>query len=103
MSFMQMYITKKGALYSCDCAKCGCTIYAHEWADGPFNDIRDAMQDGSIRCSECGGAGDPETFTYCGRQYAGRYSADGYLDCTSWNYSKNLRALSRELRDMYGD
>lgn len=30
-------------------------------------------------------------------------SADGYMDCTDWSYSRNLRTLKRELRDMYGE
>ncbi|MBF6571693.1 MAG: hypothetical protein IVW54_22870 [Candidatus Binataceae bacterium] len=35
--------------------------------------------------------------------YFGRYSAPGYLDCTDWNFSRNARELTRELRDMYGE
>lgn len=102
MSFMTMHIYKKGALYCADCAKCGSTMYSHEWASGYNNDDRDALQDGRARCPECGGNADPETFTDCGRQYAGRYSADGYLDSTDFCYSPNLRTLKRQLRGMYG-
>jgi hypothetical protein len=39
----------------------------------------------------------------CGKQYAGRYSANGYMDCTDWHYDANKRRLERELRSMYGD
>ena len=103
MSFMEMYIYQKGRLYAADCAKCGATHYAHEWITDDLNGERDAMQEGTLRCDECGGTIDGETFTNCGRQYAGRYSADGYMDCTEWHYGRNRRALERELRDMYGD
>lgn len=101
MSFMQPEITAKGALYSCDCAKCGATMYAHEWASNDPNSDRDAMKDGTLRCAECGGRADPETFTECGRQYAGRYSAPGYLDCTDWNFDTSKRRLLKTLRDLY--
>lgn len=103
MSFMQEEITRKGALYSCECAKCGSTLYTHEWADFDHNERRDAMEAGTLHCDVCSGTADVETFHYNGKHYAGRYSAPGYLDCTEWTYSKNLRALRRELRDMYGD
>lgn len=104
MSFMQMQIYRKGQVYSCDCAKCGATHYAHEWATWDFNEERDAMQDGTMRCPEnCGGRMDPETFMDCGRQYAGRYSAPGYMDCTGLSFSPNKRTLARELREMYGE
>jgi hypothetical protein len=101
MSFMQMEILKKGHLYCADCAKCGATMYSHEWANWTNNETRDALQDGTAVCDQCGGRADPGTFTDCGKQYAGRYSAAGYLDCTDWNYGANLRKLKRELRDMY--
>ena len=103
MSFMELQIYQKGRLWAGDCAKCGMTHYAHEWITDDFNGERDAMQAGTQRCNECGGAIDPETVTDCGRQYAGRYSAPGYMDCTDWSYSRNKRGLARELRDMYGD
>jgi hypothetical protein len=104
MSFMKLETTNKGALYACDCAKCGVTLYAHEWADWDHNERRDAMQDGTLRCDQCStGRADPETFRDCGRQYACRYSAPGYMDRTDWSYGRNYRALEREVRDMYGD
>lgn len=103
MNFMQLFIYQRGALYSCDCAKCGATMYTHEWTNDDHNDRRDAMQNGTLGCDECGGRVDPETFHDCGRQYAGRYSAPGYLDCTDWHYGNNKRELMKELRDMYGD
>lgn len=103
MSFMKMRIYQKGRLYTADCAKCGMTHYAHEWITDDFNGERDAMQDGTLRCNECGGQTNKETFMDCGRQYAGHYSANGYMDCTDWHYNANLRALKRELRDMYGE
>ncbi|HEV2178363.1 MAG TPA: hypothetical protein VGU20_31195 [Stellaceae bacterium] len=103
MSFMQMLIYEKGALYAADCGKCGATHYAHEWTTDAFNDERDAMQAGTLRCNECGGSIDASTFITCKRSYAGRYSAPGYMDCTDWHYDANLRRLKKELRDMYGD
>ena len=103
MSFMQLQITRKGALYCADCAKCGATLYAHEWAHQYNNDDRDALQAGTAQCDQCSGHADPDTFHACGRQYAARYSASGYLDCTDWTYGANLRKLTREVRDMYGD
>lgn len=102
--FMQLQTTEKGRLVSCECAKCGATIYAHEWASLDFNGERNAMQDGRMRCQECAGAGDPDTFweSPSRNYYACRYSAPGYLDCTDWSFGKNRRALEREVRDMYG-
>lgn len=99
--FMQMMIYRKGRTYAADCGKCGTTHYIHEWTTDDFNNDRDAMQSGEARCPECSGKIDPDTFMDCGKQYAGRYSAPGYLDCTSWSYGKNRRKLERELRDMY--
>ncbi len=104
MSFMSLYMTDKGALYACDCAKCGATLYSHEWVDDDHNERRDAMQAGTLRCDQCfTGRADPETFHECGRQYAARYSANGYMDCTDWHYNANKRTLAREVREMYGD
>ncbi len=101
---MQIELTPKGALYCAECDRCSATLYAHEWAHAHNNDDRDALQAGTYRCDQCGtGKADPETFHDCGRQYAARYSAPGYLDCTDWNYGRNKRQLIRELRDMYGD
>lgn len=102
-SFMQMQIYRKGQVYAADCRKCGMAHYIHEWTTDGFNDERDAMQDGSGRCQECGGPIDPKTFTDCGRQYAGMYSAPGYMDRTDMHYSPNKKTLARELRDMYGE
>lgn len=101
--FMTMHVYDKGATYTCDCAKCGATMWAHEWADLDFNDRRVGMQAGTLRCDECSGHADPETFRKLRDHYAGRYSADGYMDCTSWSYDTNRRRLKRDLRDMYGD
>ena len=105
MSFMKLHVAPKGALYTCDCASCGATMYVHEWAHPDPNEARDAMQAGTLRCDECRtGCADPETFADLGRRwYAARYSADGYLDCTDWHYGTNRRALIRETREMYGD
>lgn len=101
MAFMELELIRKGSLYSCDCAKCGRTLYAHEWIDDAFNDIRDAMTSGTLHCFDCSGRADASTFTYCGKQYAGRYSASGYLDSTPWEYDTNKRRLVRELRSLY--
>ena len=102
MGFMQLQVTQKGALYCADCRKCGATIYSHEWTTWDNNDTRDALQAGTMRCPECSGTADPETFRDCGRQYAARYSAPGYMDCTDWCYGKNKRQLMRAVRAMHG-
>lgn len=105
MSFMKLQTTQKGRLVSCECAKCGATIYSHEWASWDFNNERDAMQDGTMRCPDCHGTADADTFweSPSRNYYACRYSASGYLDCTDWQYGKNRRALEREVRSLYGD
>lgn len=103
MAFMELEITQKGHLYCADCAKCGTTIYSHEWATWDNNGTRDALQDGTARCDQCGGNANPDTFFDCGMQYAARYSASGYLDCTDWSYGKNKRDLIREVKAMYSD
>lgn len=101
---MELELTRKGALYCADCANCGATLYAHEWATWDNNEARDALKAGTYECDQCAtGRADPETFTDCGRGwYAGRYSMPGYMDCTEWSYGRNRRQLARELRDMYG-
>lgn len=103
MSFMQFQLVQKGALYAADCAKCGATMFTHEWVHDDHNERRDAMQAGTCACDYCNGRADPDTFTEQGRMYAARYSAPGYLDCTDWNYGANKRELRRELRAIYGD
>ena len=103
MSFMNLRIYKKGALYSADCSRCGCTNFTHEWVHDDHNDRRDAMQAGTLRCADCSVTVDPDTFMQLRRSYAGRYSADGYMDCTDWSYSPNVRTLRRDLIDMYGE
>lgn len=101
---MEMQVTQKGALYCADCARCGASLYVHEWATWDNNNDRDALKAGTYACDHCAtGTADPETFTYCGRQYAARYSMPGYLDCTDWSFGPNKRRLIRETRDMYGE
>lgn len=99
--FMELDIITKGATYSCECSRCGRTLFTHEWADYDHNERRDAMADGALRCDDCSGRADASTFHYEGKQYAGRYSAPGYMDCTEWHYDSNKRRLERELRSMY--
>lgn len=104
MSSKELLLTKKGALYSCECAYCGATMFAHEWGDEDFNDRRDAMENGTLRCDGCGyGKADPDTVRYEGRHYAGCYLAPGYLGSTPWEYDRNYRRLRRTLREIYGD
>lgn len=104
MGFMRGFIYQKGQTYSADCAHCGATHVIHEWTTDAFNEERDAMQEGRMRCNECcSGSIDPDTFQDNGKQYAGRYSAPGYMDCTDWNYDTNKRRLERTLRELYGD
>jgi hypothetical protein len=112
MSHMELFTTQKGALYSCECAKCGATLYSHEWAHVDHNERRDAMENGTLPCDQCNGRADPETFGQCKpggyniggnlrKWYACRYSAPGYLDCTDWSYGTNRRKLEKEVRDFY--
>jgi hypothetical protein len=102
MAHMKLHMTQAGALYTCDCAKCGATLYAHEWADDDPNGRRDAMQAGTLRCDNCPGTANPETFAQSRRkQYAARYSAPGYMDATEWSYDSNARRLARDVRAMY--
>lgn len=37
------------------------------------------------------------------RGYFGRYSAPGYMDCTSWMFDHDLAELESELDRLYGD
>lgn len=97
MPFMKMSITAKGELYCAECNTCGATMYTHEWVNDDHNERRDAMESGKLRCGECQ-RGKATGFFALGRQYAGCYSAPGYLDCTDWHYSANLRKLVKELR-----
>lgn len=104
MAFMECQIIRKGATYVGDCAKCGATHYIHEWITDDFNGERDAMANGTLHCPErCGGRISADTFAKLRPQYAGRYSASGYMDCTDWTFGTNKRKLERDLRDMYGD
>jgi hypothetical protein len=101
--FMKPEITQSGNLYSCECSKCGSTLYTHEWATGDHNERRDAMEAGTLHCDECSGLADPETFWQMeGMYFAGRLSASGYLDCTDWLYGKNKEALMEDINAMYG-
>ena len=103
MAFMEIEVLRKGACYCADCDKCGMTLTAHEWADWDFNERRDAMEAGTLRCDECNGRADASTFTRLRNQYAGRYSAPGYMDCTPWEYDTNVRRLERTLRQLYAE
>lgn len=104
MAFMEIEIIRKGATYCCECAKCGATLYTQEWAFDEHNERRDAMEAGALLCDYCAvGRADAATFARLRDQYAGRYSAAGYLDCTEWEFDTNKRRLGRTLRDMYGD
>lgn len=101
---MQLQVYQKGALYTADCRNCGHTMFTHEWTTDDHNERRDAMEKGTLRCDECNGTVNPDTFWKSPRpQYAGRYSAPGYLDCTGWNYGTNKRQLEKELRGLYGE
>jgi len=101
---MEIEVLRKGALYSADCARCGVTLFSHEWADYDHNERRDAMENGTLRCDDCcTGTADASTFAKLRNQYAGRYSAPGYLDCTPWEYDTNVRRLERTLRELYAE
>lgn len=101
--FMRLELTRKGKLYTCECARCGAIMCAHEWASEDPNEERDAMQAGTLRCDQCpNGHADPETFREIARPYyAARYSAPGYIDFTDWNYDTNKRRLARNIRNLY--
>ena len=101
-NFMDFYITPKGSLYSAVCDKCGRKLFVHEWADCDPNEARDAMQKGALPCPDCNGHADPSTFRHLGLNwYAARYSANGYLDCTEWEFDTNARRLEREIKRQY--
>lgn len=95
-------ITRKGALYSAACAKCGCANFTHEWAHAEHNDTRDGMQNGYTRCLHCWtGRTTPTTFTDHGRKwYAGRIAGD---DSSAWEYDTNKARLAQLLRAMQRD
>lgn len=100
MSFMSMYIYDKAPTYTAECEGCGATLYAHPDTGCSEDDLRS----GAAQCDQCvDGHADPETVRYAGKLYAGRYSANGYMDCTDWHYGSNLRELKKELRDIYGE
>lgn len=102
MPFMQLQIFRKGATYTADCAKCGTTLYSHEWFHVDHNERRDAMRDGTLQCDHCStGRADPETFQELRPHYAGWYSAPGFMDCTEPMFDTNRRRLERDLRDIY--
>lgn len=94
---MELELIRKGTLASCECEKCGCTNYWHEWIDcGGADDLPNS------RCTECGGKMDKETYWEGKGWYAARYSAPGYLDCTDWHYGRNKRKLVAEVDELYG-
>ena len=99
-TFMDLQTTDKATLCSVDCSKCGQAIYSHEFStEEEFSDETTAAQ---YLCPECGGTSDPKTFANLGEQYACRYSAPGYMDCTPWSYGKNVRKLQQEVRELFG-
>jgi len=100
---MKPETTQKGALYSCECAACGATLYSHEWATFDHNERRDAMEAGTLRCDECSrGRADADTFGRLADAHAARLSMAGYLDCTEWLFGADPDALRAELLEMYG-
>lgn len=103
MPFMELDVTRKGRLCMAECTKCGATLYAHEWASCNFNEDRDALAAGAFVCQGCGGKANPDSFwkSHGRTWYAARYSAPGYLDCTAWEFDRNLRRLRRSVRSMY--
>jgi hypothetical protein len=103
MAFMELELMPKGATYFCDCAECSASLWTHEWVNEDHNQRRDMMAAGTLRCDHCTGHADPATFLNGGKQYAGRYSASGYMDCTEWEFDTNRRRLEKALRDMYGE
>jgi hypothetical protein len=70
MSFMEIETIGKGATYSAECSKCGATMFTQEWVYDDHNERRDAMENGTLRCDECNGRADPDTFTKERDQYA---------------------------------
>ena len=99
---MKPEITQKGALYSWECAKCGATLYTHEWADFDHSERRDAMESGALSCDQCHGRADADTFGRLDDAHAARLSMSGYLDCTEWTYGSSPDALRAQLDEMYG-
>jgi NAD-dependent SIR2 family protein deacetylase len=100
MAFMELFITNKGRMASCDCEKCGTSMIWHEWVnDGQAVDLK------KYRCDECGGPMDAKTYWESPKRnyYAAQYSAPGYLDQTSWEFDTNKKRLLKTVRELYGE
>ena len=96
MQTKEVEVTARGELYSADCRRCGYMNYTHEWAYLDHNERRDAMEAGTLRCCNCGGTVDPETFTALGKHwYAARGVMPGFLDCTDKEFGETRRGLKR--------
>jgi hypothetical protein len=101
MSFMKPVIYNAGILLSGECAICGATNWAHQHAQPESYHM---IESGNLECDQCAsGHVDQETIMNHGIQFAGRYSANGYMDCTDWHYNVDEAALVLELKDAYGD
>lgn len=98
MSFMEIETIRKGTVYEADCQKCGCTNFWHEWVHGG-----QGSELAEYPCDQCGHKIGNEPIKHPRKEYACRYSAPGYLDCTDWNYGTNRRILENDTRAMYGD
>ena len=104
MSFMNLYMADKGALWTADCERCGSSLFLHEHVHG-LAAMPDAEVCANWKCDNCvvGFADESSVAKVPRPQYAGRYSAPGYMDCTDWHYGSNYRELCRELEELYGD
>lgn len=65
-----------------------CPAEWKEWCEGTLQEYCEGKLTGEVSCKP--------------NVYYGRYSAPGYMDCTSWSWGRNKRQLERELRSMYG-
>ena len=100
MAFMKLEVTAAAPTRHVDCPRCCTTIYEH----APSSEVSFG-EDGGFECPQCGHQVevDPtDIITEDKPQYAARYSAPGYMDCTDWWYGKDLEKLKAEVDEAYG-
>lgn len=114
MSFMQPEITNKSRHWAVECCHgethyvpCDVVTVPDQFKDGarfePIGECGGAIWNALVSWLKDYAPDEPEAIEVTAPGYLGRYSAPGYMDCTDWTFSTNLRVLQSELRDMYGE
>lgn len=89
------------------CSACGVPRDAESGVTYALDDdsvfLNPTIQEFVRSCLDYLEGSNPSELTYYASVWYGRFSAPGYMDATSWSWSKNRRALEKELREMYGD